>query len=65
QRVEAFVALLTRALLLDARASMAAAPGVAAVMARELDRDTGWQQEQVKVYQDLASKYLMVTDKNI
>ncbi len=58
--VEDFLARRTRALLLDARASMAAAPAVAEIMARELGRDKRWQQEQIKVYQDLAAKYLMV-----
>ncbi len=58
--VEDFLARRTRALLLDARASIAAAPTVAAIMALELNRDAAWRQEQIKTYQDLAAKYLMV-----
>jgi glycerol-3-phosphate dehydrogenase len=58
--VEDFLARRTRALLLDARASMAAAPAVAAIMARELGRDDAWLQAQIDVYNDLARKYLMV-----
>ncbi len=58
--VEDFLARRTRALLLDARASIAAAPTVAAIMARELNRDDAWRQEQIKTYQALAAKYLMV-----
>jgi glycerol-3-phosphate dehydrogenase len=48
----------TRALLLDARASMEAAPVVAELMAAELGRDDRWQAEQVAKYRTLASDYL-------
>jgi glycerol-3-phosphate dehydrogenase len=58
--VEDFLARRTRALLLDARASMAAAPQVAACMAAELGRDAAWQEDQVKQYLALARGYLMV-----
>ncbi len=58
--VEDFLARRTRALLLDARASIAAAPTVAEIMARELNRDDVWQKTQIETYQDLAAKYLMV-----
>jgi len=57
--VEDFLARRTRALLLDARASMEAAPQVAACMAAELGRDEVWQQDQVARYRDLAQRYLM------
>jgi glycerol-3-phosphate dehydrogenase len=49
----------TRALILDARASMEAAPEVARVMAEELGKDATWQQDQVKRYLKLAGSYLI------
>ena len=56
--VEDVLARRTRALLLDARASMAIAPRVAELIALELGRDERWQEAQVKSYQDLAKGYL-------
>jgi glycerol-3-phosphate dehydrogenase len=56
--VEDVLARRTRALLLDARASIAAAPKVAAVLARELGRDTAWADGQVEAYRQLAQSYL-------
>ncbi|HQU08525.1 MAG TPA: glycerol-3-phosphate dehydrogenase/oxidase [Opitutales bacterium] len=49
----------TRALLLDARGAMLAAPRVAALMAKELGKDAQWQAEQVKSFEALAKHYLM------
>ena len=57
--VEDVLARRTRALLLDARASIAAAPDVAALMAAELGKDTDWPSEQVRAYHALASGYLL------
>ncbi len=57
--VEDVLARRTRALLLDARASIAAAPGVAEVLARELGRSRRWQREQVAAYTALAQGYLL------
>ncbi len=48
----------TRALLLDARASIDIAPRVAAIMAEMLERDEAWQREQVEQYRQLARHYL-------
>ena len=56
--VEDILARRTRALFLDARASMAIAPAVAELMARELGRDEAWQREQVSEYCELAAGYL-------
>ena len=56
--VEDVLARRTRALFLDARASMEIAPTVAALMAAELGRDEAWQQEQVESFRRLASGYL-------
>jgi glycerol-3-phosphate dehydrogenase len=48
----------TRALLLDARATIEAAPAVAAVLAKELGRDKAWESDQVKEFTELAGGYL-------
>ena len=57
--VEDVLARRTRSLLLDARASMDAAPEVAALLAEALDRDEAWQASQVAAYRTLAQGYLM------
>lgn len=49
----------TRALLLDAAASMAIAPAVAQLLAQELGRDEKWQAQQVAQYRELAQAYLL------
>jgi uncharacterized protein (DUF2235 family) len=49
----------TRALLMDARASLEVAPRAAALLAAELGRDAAWQEEQVRVYSELARGYLL------
>lgn len=56
--VEDVLSRRTRALLLDARASMRAAPRVAGVLARELGRSDAWIGEQVESYKRLATGYL-------
>jgi glycerol-3-phosphate dehydrogenase len=57
--VEDVLARRTRALLLDARASVEAAPAVATVLARELGRGENWEQEQIGAYRDLAAGYIL------
>ena len=57
--VEDVLARRTRALLLDARASIEIAPIAAALMARELGRDAAWEQDQVAAYRDLAEGYVL------
>jgi glycerol-3-phosphate dehydrogenase len=57
--VEDVLARRTRALLLDARASQAAAPRVAELLAAELGRGLDWQAEQVRLYRELAAGYLL------
>jgi len=56
--VEDVLARRTRALLLDAKASIEAAPRVAELMARELGRDQAWIDEQISAYHELAEGYL-------
>lgn len=56
--VEDVLSRRTRALLLDARAAMEAAPRVAAVLADELGRDETWQWQQIEDFNALALGYL-------
>jgi len=56
--VQDVLARRTRALFLDARASIAAAQEVAALLARELARDQRWQEQQVSEFRELAKSYL-------
>lgn len=56
--LEDVLARRTRSLLLDAHASIEAAPRVAQLMAGELKYDSSWEQAQVKEYTALAKAYL-------
>ncbi|MEA3505847.1 MAG: glycerol-3-phosphate dehydrogenase/oxidase [Bacteroidota bacterium] len=58
--VEDFLARRTRALILDARASIESAPIVAEVMAKELGEDTAWIEKQVKDYIEIAKGYILI-----
>lgn len=60
--VEDVLARRTRALLLNARGSIEAAPAVAKILARELGRDAAWEAEQIKAYTALAEGYIFPTD---
>jgi glycerol-3-phosphate dehydrogenase len=55
--VEDVLARRTRALFLDAQASVDAAPAVASLLGTELGRGADWQEEQVRLYSKLASGY--------
>jgi len=55
--VEDVLARRTRALFLNARAAVMMAPRVAELMARELQRDRAWEQEQVSKFSQLARGY--------
>lgn len=57
--VEDFLARRTRALLLDARQSIAMANEVASLMAKELGYDKEWEANQVKEYTSLANGYIL------
>jgi glycerol-3-phosphate dehydrogenase len=57
--VEDVLARRTRSLVLDARASIAVAPAVAQILARELRRDLPWAEAQVRAYSELARGWLM------
>jgi glycerol-3-phosphate dehydrogenase len=57
--VEDVLARRTRALLLGARASIAAAPRVAELMARELGKDESWKRKSVEDFQKVAQGYVL------
>jgi len=57
--VEDVLARRTRALLLDARASISMAPVVAELMAKELGYRRKWQKEQVRIYTEYANGYIL------
>lgn len=56
--VEDVLSRRTRALLLDARASLAMAPRVAELLGAELGRDEAWRREQVRAFEAIAIRYL-------
>ena len=56
--VEDVLARRTRALFLDARASMEAAGLTAALLAQELGRASNWQEKQLCEFNKLAERYL-------
>lgn len=58
--VEDVLARRTRALLLDARASIEMAPQVAKLLAQELNHNKKWQSDQVEAYESLAREYLLL-----
>jgi len=57
--VEDVLARRTRALFLDARAAIAMAPRVAALVGRELGRDAAWCAAEVAAFETLARGYLL------
>ena len=62
--VEDFLARRTRALLLDAKASIEMAPVVAKMMAAELGFDEEWEEKQVEEYTELARGYVLTEVEN-
>lgn len=48
----------TRALLLDARSALEAAPEVARILAHELNRDQRWVEQQIDDFTTLAQRYI-------
>jgi glycerol-3-phosphate dehydrogenase len=57
--VEDFLARRTRALFLDAKASIEMAPAVAKLMAAELNKDKNWIKEQLDSFNRVAKNYLV------
>jgi len=56
--VEDVLARRTRALFLNAKAALAMAPRVAELMAKELERESAWQRQQVEDFGKVAKNYL-------
>lgn len=59
--VDDFLSRRVRALFLNAHASLAIAPQVAALMAAELKKDSSWIEVQVAAFKELAAKYLVAS----
>jgi glycerol-3-phosphate dehydrogenase len=57
--VEDVLARRTRALFLNARAAIAMAPRVAALMATELKKDASWQAGQLRAFEETARGYVV------
>jgi len=57
--VEDVLSRRTRALLLDAKASIEMAPEVARLLAKEHGYDKAWEKAQVKEYTELAKRYTL------
>jgi glycerol-3-phosphate dehydrogenase len=56
--VEDVLSRRTRALLLDARAAIEAAPATAELLAKERGKDSAWASNQVKEFETLAANYV-------
>ena len=56
--VEDVLARRIRLLFLDAYAALKAAPAVAAIMAKEMNKDEAWIKEQVTAFEEVAENYL-------
>jgi glycerol-3-phosphate dehydrogenase len=57
--VEDVLARRTRALFLDAKAAVEAAPLVADIMMKELSKDETWKQEQINAFNEVAKGYML------
>ena len=60
--VEDALARRTRALLLDAKAAIASAPLVAALMAKEMGKDDGWIKNEIDNFNAVAKNYTLTTN---
>jgi glycerol-3-phosphate dehydrogenase len=60
--VEDALARRTRALLLDAKAAVASAPVVAALMAKEMGKDESWIKNQIDNFNAIARNYILTTN---
>ncbi len=58
--VDDALARRTRSLLLDAKAALEAAPAVAAQMAKLMNKDDKWIQEQINAFKKIAVNYIPV-----
>ena len=58
--VEDVLSRRIRILYLDARTAINVAPNVAMIMAKELNKDEHWIQEQIEAFNAIASKYILI-----
>ncbi|MFT3845340.1 MAG: glycerol-3-phosphate dehydrogenase/oxidase [Lacibacter sp.] len=56
--LEDVLARRTRALFLDAKAAVEAAPLVADIMMKEMDKDEAWKQQQIDAFNEVAKGYM-------
>jgi glycerol-3-phosphate dehydrogenase len=56
--VEDILSRRTRALFLDARSAIEAAPGVADILAKELGRSDSWKVRDLENFQEIAKGYV-------
>ena len=56
--VEDALSRRTRALMLDAKAAIESAPGVASMMAKEMNKDEHWIEDQIHNFNVIAKNYL-------
>ena len=57
--IEDVLSRRTRALLLNARESLRIAPAVATIMAKALDKDDRWKEEQLEQFSKLTEQYIL------
>ncbi|MEE9431730.1 MAG: glycerol-3-phosphate dehydrogenase/oxidase [Melioribacteraceae bacterium] len=57
--IDDFISRRTRMLLLDAKASMEVAPIVARVMAKELNKNKNWIEEQISIFDKIVTNYIV------
>ncbi|MGI8962602.1 MAG: glycerol-3-phosphate dehydrogenase/oxidase [Bryobacteraceae bacterium] len=60
--IEDVLARRTRALFLDAKASLEAAPTTARLLASELEKDATWEQNELEKYRRVAEGYVWTED---
>ena len=56
--VDDFLARRSRCLFLNAHAAMQTAPQVAMLMAKELEKNKQWENEQVETFRRIGERYL-------
>ena len=57
--IEDVLARRVRVLFLDAKAAIEIAPLVATILAKELNKDNDWKQEQISNFIEVASQYVI------
>ena len=60
--VDDALARRTRAILLDAKAALEAAPAVAALMAGLMNKDKKWEEEQIAAFKKIALNYIPIAN---